>query len=143
MRQNSFYIERIIPILITGGLFIHLVNIANYVRDGRARVGDVLQPIVDAPLAVLMLYCAIGLLYWRNFFRRFGITSAWRKAGYFLIAVYVWASLPGHAMFLSSGNTDYFDFFPWWFSVALIPVYGLMILYFITLNPVALDRAGD
>lgn len=143
MKRNSFYIERIIPLLITGGLFVHLINIANYLRDGSARVGDVLQPAVDAPLALLMIYCAVGLLYWRNFFGKFGIVSLWRRVCYFVIACYIWTSIPGHLMFLASGNTGYFDVFPWWFSVVLMPVYGLMILYFLTLHQRRVDSAVD
>jgi hypothetical protein len=131
--EKNLYIERVVPLLITGGVFIHLVRIGAYLRDREARVSDVLQPVVDAPLTLLMIYCAIGLLFWRSFFRRFRITSMWRKVCYFLIAFYIIASIPGHIRFLLSGNTAYFDFFPWWFSIALMPVYVLIILYFITL----------
>ena len=131
--RHSLYVERVIPILITGGMFVHLVNLSNYIKHGQARVGDVLHPLVDAPLAVMMLYCAIGLFFWRDFFGRFDITSTWRKVGYFVIAFYIVASVPGHAAYLLSGDTSYFDVFPWWFSLVLMPVYVLMILYFLTL----------
>ena len=143
MKPASLHIERVIPLLMTGGLFVHLVNIANYLRDGQARVGDVLQPLVDAPLALMMIYCAAGLFHWKDFFRRFGITARWRKACYFLIAFYIVASIPGHLMFLASGRRDYFDAFPWWFSVALLPFYGLVILYFITLPQSRADPSGE
>jgi hypothetical protein len=133
-RKNSFYIERVIPILITGGLFVHLVNLSNYIEQGEAQIGDVLHPLVDAPLAVMMLYSAVGVLYWKNFFARFAITSTWRKCCYFVIAFYIVASVPGHISYLSTGNTDYFEVFPWWFSLVLMPVYLLMILYFLTLR---------
>lgn len=138
LQSNSLYIERIIPLLITGGIFVHLVNIGNYLRHGEARIGDVLHPVVDAPLAVMMIYSAIGLIHWRHFFEKFGIASAWRKAGYALIAFYIIASIPGHVSFLASGDKRYFEFFPWWFSVVLMPIYALMIVYFVTLQP----RAG-
>ena len=140
LRANSLYIERVIPLLITGGVFVHLVNIANHLREGSARVGDVLQPLVDAPLALLMIYSAVGLFHWRNFFRKFGLTSKWRKACYFAIAFYIVASIPGHIAFLLSGDTSYFDVFPWCFSIVLMPFYGLMILYFLTLHQVMADQ---
>ena len=136
--QNSFYIERVIPLLITGGMFVHLVNLANYLKHGEARIGDVLHPLVDAPLAAMMLYCAIGLVFWRNFFRRFEL-PAWRRIAFFVIGFYIVASVPGHAVYLLSGNTAYFEVFPWWFSLVLMPVYGLIILYFVTLQPASPD----
>ena len=144
LQQNSFYIDRVIPILITGGMFVHLVNLSNYIKHGEARVGDVLHPLVDAPLAAMMLYCAVGLYFWKDFFRRFQITSTWRKACYFVIAFYIVASVPGHALYLASSDTSYFDVFPWWFSLVLMPVYLLMILYFLTLPSVAVtEQSAD
>lgn len=143
MSPASLHAERAIPLLMTGGLFVHLVNIANHLRDGGARIGDVLQPIVDAPLALMMVYCAAGLLDWKGFFRRFAITARWRKACYFAIAFYVAASIPGHILFLASGDTRYFDAFPWWFSVVLLPFYSLVILYFVTLRQGPAESGGE
>jgi len=55
-----------------------------------------------------MMWTAGGVLLWPNFFRRFGITSWWRKACYFVIGFYIVASVPGHPYFLLTGNTAYF-----------------------------------
>jgi hypothetical protein len=63
------------------------------------------------------------------------VTSRWRKVVYGLITFYVCASVPGHVRYLLAGNTSYFDIFPWWFSLVIMPVYLLVIAYFFTLPP--------
>ena len=141
MRENSFYIERVIPLLITGGVFIHLINLSTYLQFGEVRISQILHPVVDAPLAALMCYSAIGVFYWKNFFRKFGITSLWRKVAYFFIAAYVVCSIPGHIKFLLTGDTAFFEQFPWWFSLALMPLYAAIILYFLTLHQVLPDHS--
>jgi hypothetical protein len=72
LRERCFDVEKFVPLLMTGGLFAHLVNIAHYLEHGRAEIGEVLTPLVDGILTSVMVYCAIGLVVsGRLFFRRF------------------------------------------------------------------------
>jgi hypothetical protein len=142
LRQRCFDVEKFVPLLMTGGLFAHLVNIAHYLETGRAGIREVLRPLVDGTLTTLMVYCAIGLVVSaRRFFRRFSVTSRWRKVVYGLVTFYVCASVPGHVRYLATGDTSYFDIFPWWFSLVIMPVYLLVIAYFFTLPPPVPSRS--
>lgn len=141
MTNATWNVEKFVPILITGGFFIHLINVSRHFIYGQSRVGEVLMWPVDLPLAIIMLFCAVALiLRWRAFFATFDMRSSARKTSYWAITFYITASLPGHALFLSTGDTRYFDVFPWWFSLIIMPVYVLIIAYFITLRPA--DRPG-
>jgi hypothetical protein len=42
-------------------------------------------------------------------------------------------------LFLLTGDTRFFDGFPWWFSLVIMPVYVLVVAYVLTLRP----RDGD
>ena len=135
MKPNTWNVEKLVPILITGGFFVHLINVSRHYIYGTSHVGEVLMWPVDVPLAVLMAYCAVALIVrWRAVFAAFDVSSTVRKIGYWAITFYVTASAPGHVLFLSTGNTSYFDVFPWWFSLVIMPVYLLIIAYFITLK---------
>jgi hypothetical protein len=91
---------------------------------------------VDLVLATLMVFCAAALiLRHREMAAAYDIASVSRRIGYWLITFYITASIPGHLLFLTSGNTAYFDVFPWWFSLIIEPVYVLIIAYFVTLAP--------
>ena len=141
MKSATWYVERLVPVLITGGFFVHLVHLSRYFLTGSSKVGDVLMWPVDVVLAALMIYCAAALiLRWREMADAFDIASLARRIGYWLITVYIAASIPGHILFLASGNTAYFDVFPWWFSLIIEPVYVLIIVYFVTLSPRASGR---
>ena len=86
-----------------------------------------------------MLYCAFVLIVrWKDVFGAFAIATSPRRIGYWAITFYIGASLPGHLLYLSTGNTAYFDAFPWWFSLIIMPVYMLITAYFITLEPTGL-----
>lgn len=87
-------------------------------------------------LAIMIAYCAVAMIFaWQQFFKVFEIGSTWRKVIYWMITVYIAGSVPGYISFLMFGNTAYFDFFPWWFSVILLFAYGAIIAYFFSLKP--------
>jgi hypothetical protein len=134
MTIRTWNIDRAVPILMTGGFFAHLINVSNYLANGHARIGEVLTWPVDFSLALVMIYCAIILIWrWRDIFAAFDIRSRPRQLGYWIITVYTAASVPGHVLFLTTGNTIYFDTFPWWFSLIIMPAYLVIMLYFLTL----------
>lgn len=137
MTPRTWQIDRMVPVLMTGGFFVHLINVSNYLARGGAGIKEVLTWPVDFSLALIMAYCAVILIWrWAELFEVFAIRSAARKIGYWAITFYIAASVPGHALFLSTGNTSYFDVFPWWFSFIIMPVYVLIAVYFLTLKPV-------
>jgi len=141
MKIRTWNVEKFVLILITGGFFIHLINVSRHYAVGASKVGDILQWPVDFCLTAIMIYCAVALIVrWRVFTQAFDVASLARRIGYWAITFYITASVPGHLLFLSTGNTKYFDAFPWWFSLIIMPVYALIIAYFITLKPRSRDE---
>lgn len=135
MRNHDYAMEKAVPLLMTGGFSVHLINLAHHIHFGQTGIKSVLLPTVDAVLAVWMTYCAVGLIFGhQHFFQRFDICAGWRRVAYWIVTVYVTVSLPGHFSFLIFGDTRYFDAFPWWFSPIIMAVYVLIIVYFQTLT---------
>ena len=135
IKKNTYYIEKIVPLLMMGGLMVHLINIGRYIHFGKAELSFILLQVVDFPLGLLMLYCAIILIFrYKQLFAIFDMSAIWRKVVYWLITFYITMSIPGHVSFLSSGDTTYFDFWPWWFSPIIMVVYILFIIFFFTLE---------
>jgi len=117
------------------GFMLHAVNLANYLQFGSTDLKLILLPFADAILASMMVYCAIGLLFFhRDFFLKFRMKSTSGKVIYWVITFYICASIPGHFRFLVLGDTSYFDFFPWWFSPIIMTVYIFFIIYFFALE---------
>jgi hypothetical protein len=136
MRSSTWHAEEALLLLMSGGFFVHLINASRHLRDEGSQVGDILLRPVDGALFVLMAYCAAALLVRsRQFARNYDMTSTGRKLGYWAITVYVTLSLPGHIMFLITGDTRFFGAFPWWFSLVIMPVYVLVVVYVVTLHP--------
>jgi hypothetical protein len=137
--NSTWKVESLVPILMAGGFFVHGVNASRHIlTDGSSRISDVLLWPVDLCLAVIMVFCGIVLIArHRAMSARFDLTSRPRRIGYWMITVYICASVPGHLLFLATGNTRYFDFWPWWYSLAILPVYVLMAAFFISLRPAA------
>lgn len=136
MNRNIWHAEKYVPLLMTYGFTLHIIRVAIYLRDGTANLSQIILPLVDLPLAIVMAYCALAMIIaWRQFFQMFEMRVTWRKVIYWIIAVYIAGSVPGHIRFLAFGSTTYFDFFPWWFSVILLFVYAAIIVYFFTLKP--------
>lgn len=128
--------EKYVPLLMMYGFTLHIIRVAIYFRDGTANLSQIIMPLVDLPLAIMMAYCAFAMIRgWRQFLEVFEIHSIWRKVVYWIITFYIAGSVPGHIGFLVLGNTAYFDFFPWWFSVMLLFVYAAIIAYFFSLKP--------
>ena len=135
MIRYVWHAEKYVPLLMTYGFTLHIIRVALYLRDGIADLSQIILPLVDLPLAIMMIYCALAMIIpWRQFFQVFEIHSTWRKVIYWIIAVYIAGSVPGHIGFLVFGSTAYFNFFPWWFSVILLFVYTAIIVYFFTLK---------
>ncbi len=135
MNRYVWHAEKYVPLLMTYGFTLHIIRVAIYLRDGTADLSQIILPLVDLPLAIMMAYCALAMiLAWRQFFQVFEMRSTWRKVLYWIITVYIAGSVPGHISFLVFGNTAYFDFFPWWFSVILLFAYGVIIAYFFSLK---------
>ena len=136
MNRNIWHAEKYVPLLIRYGFTPHIIRVAIYFRDGTANLSQIILPLVDLPLAIMMRYCALAMIFaWRQFFEVFEMRSPWRKVIYWIITVYIAGSVPGHIGFLMFGSTAYFDFFPWWFSVILLFAYAAIIVYFFTLKP--------
>ena len=130
-----WHAEKYVPLLMTYGFVLHIIRVAIYLREGTANLSQIILPLVDLPLAIMMAYCALAMIIaWRPFFQRFQMRVTWRKVVYWIIAVYITGSVPGHIGFLAFGSTTYFDFFPWWFSAILLFVYAAIIVYFFTLK---------
>jgi hypothetical protein len=136
MKSSTWHAEEALLLLMSGGFFIHLISASRHLRDDRAQVGDVLLWPVDMALFVLMAYCSLALISRSGHFAlTYDLTSTPRKVGYWAITAYVTVSLPGHVLFLLTGDTRFFDGFPWWFSVAILPVYAVVVAYVVTLRP--------
>lgn len=136
MNTHTWHVEKLVPVLLSGGFFAHLINVARYYQFGESDIGEILLWPVDFTLALIMTYCAVALIVRHKAMAAgFKLDSAARRIGYWIITGYITASVPGHLIFLTSGNTAYFDFFPWWFSLIIMPTYVLMLAYFITLVP--------
>jgi hypothetical protein len=136
MDRNIWHAEKYVPLLMTYGFTLHIIRVAIYFREGTANLSQIILPLVDLPLAIMMAYCALAMIFaWRQFFKVYEMPSTWRKVVYWMIAFYIAGSVPGHINFLIFGNTTYFDFFPWWFSVILLFAYGAIVAYFFSLKP--------
>jgi hypothetical protein len=135
--NGTWKVESLVPILVTGGFFLHVVNASRYLLAGGSTLSDVLLWPVDLCLTAIMVFCAVALIARRRaVFTRYDVTSRARRIGYWAITFYIVVSIPGHLLFLATGNTRYFDVWPWWFSLAIMGVYVLMAAYFLTLKPV-------
>jgi hypothetical protein len=136
MKSSTWHAEEALLLLMSGGFFVHLINASRHLRDEGSRVGDILLRPVDGALFLLMAYCAVALLVrYRQFADTYDMTTTGRKLGYWAVTTYVTLSLPGHAMFLITGDTRFFGAFPWWFSLVIMPVYVLVVVYVVTLSP--------
>ncbi len=140
MKSSTWHVEEAVLLLMSGGFFVHLINLSRHLRDEASQVGDILLRPVDGALFLIMAYCAVVLIFrFRHFFRAYDMSSTGRRLGYWAITAYVTVSLPGHVLFLLTGDTRFFDGFPWWFSLVIMPVYVLVVAYVLTLRP----RDGD
>lgn len=136
MKSSTWHAEEALLLLMSGGFFVHLINASRHLRDEGSQVGDILLRPVDGALFLLMAYCALALLARsRQFADTYDVTTRGRKLGYWAITAYVTISLPGHALFLLTGDTRFFGAFPWWFSLVIMPVYVLVVVYVVTLRP--------
>lgn len=143
MNRNTWHIEKIVPLLMMGGFMVHMINLGRYIHFGKADISFILLPAVDLPLGLMMLYCAIILIFrHKQFFSIFDMDATWHKAIYWLITFYISMSIPGHVSFLASGDTSYFDFWPWWFSPIIMVVYILFMLFFYTLEEKSEQERG-
>jgi uncharacterized membrane protein YhdT len=135
MKSSTWHAEEALLLLMSGGFFVHLINASRQLEDDSSRVGDVLLRPVDLALFLIMTYCAVALVSRsRQFARTFDMSATWRRLGYWAITAYVGLSLPGHVHFLLTGDTRFFDVFPGWFSLAILPVYAIVVAYVLTLR---------
>jgi hypothetical protein len=135
MKRSTWCTEHVLLLLMSGGFFIHLVSASRHLRDESSRVGDVVTRPVDAALLLLMAYCAVGLATrYPAFADTYDMRTPHRRLGYWLITGYIVMSLPGHIRFLATGDTGFFDAFPWWFSLGVLVVYVLIVAYVLTLR---------
>jgi hypothetical protein len=138
--STTWHAEKALLLLMSGGFFVHLINASRHLRDERSQVGDILLRPVDGALFLLMAYCAIALLARsRQFAHTYDLTTKGRKLGYWAITAYITLSLPGHILFLLTGDSRFFGAFPWWFSLVILPVYALVVAYVVTLRPRQVD----
>jgi hypothetical protein len=136
MKSSTWHAEDALLLLMSGGFFVHLINASRHLRDDRSQVADILLRPVDLALFLLMAHCAVALIVRsRQFARTYDLTPIGRRLGYWAITAYVTVSLPGHVLFLLTGDTRFFDAFPWWFSFVIMPVYVLVVAYVLTLRP--------
>jgi hypothetical protein len=135
MKSSTWHAEESLLLLMSGGFFVHLINASRHLRDDRSQVADILLRPVDLALFLLMAHCAVALIARsRQFARIYDLTSVGRRLGYWAITAYVTLSLPGHVLFLVTGDTRFFDAFPWWFSLVILPGYVLIVVYVVTLS---------
>ncbi|WP_099023727.1 hypothetical protein [Mycolicibacterium palauense] len=136
--RSTWKVETFVPMLMTAGFVIHLINASRHLLTGSSDVAEIISWPVDLCLFALMLFCSVALIARRKtVFAAYDLATAPRRVGYWVITGYITASLPGHLFFLTTGSTVYFDVFPWWFSLLIMAVYLVMIGYFVSLRPVA------
>lgn len=136
MKPSTWGVEKAVPTLITGGFFLHLINLSRALAFEGTSASDVVLWPVDAALFALMLYSATALiLRHKAVAARFDMRAPWRRVGYGLITAYVVVSLPIHVVYLATGNIDLITAFPSWFSGAILPVYVAVLAYFFSLKP--------
>ena len=121
MKSSTWHAEEALLVLMSGGFFVHLISASRHIRDSHAQVGDILLWPVDLALFGVMAYCSVALATRHRHFARTYELGPWRRLGYWAMTVYVTVSLPGHAVFLLTGDTGFFDGFPWWFSLLIMP----------------------
>jgi uncharacterized membrane protein YhdT len=135
MKSSTWHAEEALLLLMSGGFFVHLISASRHIQDSTAQVGDILLWPVDLALFAVMAYCSVALITRRRqLARTYDLRTTRRRVGYWAITAYVTLSLPGHAMFLLTGDTRFFDGFPWWFSLVIMPVYVLVVGYVLTLR---------
>ena len=135
MKSSTWHAEEALLLLMSGGFFVHLINASRHLRDEGSQVGDILLRPVDGALFLLMAYCSLALLTRsRQFADTYDLTTRSRKLGYWAITAYVTLSLPGHILFLLTGDPRFFGAFPWWFSLVIMPVYALVVVYVVTMR---------
>jgi hypothetical protein len=135
VKSSTWHAEDSLLLLMSGGFFVHLINASRHLRDDGSQVADILLRPVDLALFLLMAHCAVALIVRsRQFAHTYDLTSAGRRLGYWAITAYVTLSLPGHVLFLLTGNPRFFDAFPWWFSFVIMPVYLLIVVYVVSLS---------
>lgn len=132
---STWKLETFVPMLLTAGFVLHLINASRYLLTGSSALTDIVSWPVDLGLFALMLFCAVALIARRKaMFATYDLSALPRRVGYWVITVYITASLPGHLFYLTTGSTVYLDIFPWWFSPLIMVVYVGMIGYFISLR---------
>ncbi len=135
MKSSTWHVEEALLLLMSGGFFVHLISASRHLEDEGSRVGEVLLWPVDLALFMLMAYCGVVLVVRsRQFAVTYDLSATGRRVGYRAITAYVVLSLPGHVMFLLTGDTRFFDAFPWWFSLVIMPVYVLVVAYVLSLR---------
>jgi hypothetical protein len=130
-------VERLTPafvvVLLTMGFTLHLANLGQYAHHHQTRLASIISPVMDGMLGLWMALCAaLLLLRWRPFFDAYQM-HGWRQVVYWILTVYVTASVPGHVRYVLTRDTSYFDFFPWWFSPIIMVVYVLFIAFLLSL----------
>jgi hypothetical protein len=144
MESSTWHGEEALLLLMSGGFFVHLISASRRVEDSQAQVGDVVLWPVDLALFVLMAFCSVTLITrFRHVASAYELGTTGRRLGYWAITAYVTVSLPGHAVFLLTGDTGFFDGFPWWFSVVTLPVSVLVFGYVVTRQRRIVPAAGD
>lgn len=136
MTPSTWKAEHALVILMTGGFFVHLVSLSRhlYLADP-APVSNVMFVSVDASLFGLMLWALAGMVFrFRAFFAVYRVDALWRKIVYWGLVGYIVISVPGHVSFLSTGDRAFFEQFPWWYSLAILPFFALVVLYVLTLQ---------
>src|SRR5215208_5573421 len=87
MNRYVCHAEKYVPLLMTYGFTLHIIRVALYLRDGTADLSQIILPLVDLPLAIMMIYCALAMIVARReFFQTFDLRANWRKVAYWLIA---------------------------------------------------------
>jgi hypothetical protein len=132
MSKQARFIPYFVSFLLVLGFGLHLTNLGNYVARGSTALASIITPTTDIVLASWMAYCAVLLIGGaREVFRQHAV-HGWRKVVYWVLTFYVTASLPGHFRYILTGDTRYFDIFPWWFSPLIMGVYVLFIAFLVS-----------
>lgn len=143
MRSSTWHAEHALLLLMSGGFFVHLISASRHIQDSQAQVGDILLGPVDLALSLIMAYCSVALITRSGqFARTYDLGTTMQSLDYWAITAYVTLSLPGHAPFLLTGDTRFFDGFPGWISIVIMPVYVLVVGYVLTLRRRPVPRSG-
>ena len=109
------------------GIYLHVTRLFLEPVD----LLKIYTPGFDLAIFIPMVFTAICMLAFRS---RVNLELRWRRAIYWVTAVYFWLSVPIHLKAQIAQSNDFVFAFPSWYSVVLLPWLGVQLYLFMTMN---------